>query len=136
MSSKQKGVRLGSPIRPRMGLAVGLVVSLSVACGSSPLSPGSSGVVGKWHGVSVVQLSGDAQGFAREDITFEANGTARVLEYESPQRADAGSWSLSGTAIAIDFQSFCDRNGTVEGTRMRLTCVSGNKSWEVTYERQ
>jgi hypothetical protein len=83
-----------------------------------------------------VQISGEPRGFAREDITLQAGGSAQIMEYDAPQRSDVGSWSASGSTIAIDFQSFCDRSGTVDATRMRLTCVLGSQRWEITYEKQ
>ena len=123
--------------RPFLARLVALgVACLIPACGAGPTSP-SEAVVGLWHGVSVVQTAGEViGGFSREDITLRPNGSAEIVEYEGPRRSDVGNWSLSGNAISIEFPSFCDRRGTVNGNTMNLTCTLDTRTWALVYEKQ
>ncbi len=122
-------------LAPRV--ALGFACLISACGGGAPTSPTQAGVVGLWHGVSVVQTAGEVTGgFSREDITLRVNGSADIVEYEGSRRSDAGTWSLSGNAISIDFLSFCDRRGTVNGNTMNLTCTLDTRTWALVYEKQ
>ena len=114
-----------------------VVACLICGCGGgTPTSP-TQVVVGVWHGVSIVQTAGEVSGgFAREDITLRADGTAAIVEYEGPMRSDVGTWSLSGSTISIDFPSFCDRRGTVTGDTMNLACTLDTRTWALVYEKR
>jgi hypothetical protein len=63
----------------------------------------------------VGQTAGPTSGFSREDIALRADGTATISEYEGTMRSDTGTWISSSDGIAIDFVSFCDRQGSVGG---------------------
>lgn len=121
------------------GLAMLVAATLWVhaGCGGDTLLSPSDTVVGRWHGTTVVQTAGPVLGgFSREDITFRADGTAAIAEYEGLMRSDEGVWSLSGNAISIDFPSFCDRRGTVAGGTMNLTCALDTRTWALVDEKQ
>ncbi len=124
------------------GLCLARCIALSLAglewgCGGqSPTSPAQS-PIGVWHGVSVAQTAGEVIGrFAREDITLGGDGTAAIAEYEGLMRSDVGTWSLAGSAISIDFPSFCDRRGSLTGTTMNLTCTLDTRTWALTFEKR
>lgn len=126
--------RRNPALRSRLVLSLACLVT---ACGGgSPVSPSQS-VVGRWHGVSVTQTAGEVVGgFSREDIVLNANGSAEIREYEGPERSDIGTWTLSRSAIFMRFSTFCDRQGTVAGDTMTLTCTLDTRTWSLLYAKQ
>ncbi len=124
-----------------------VLACLELGACSSPVSPAPvvkagfslpAVLVGLWHEVSVLQVSGLEARYNREDMFLRADGSADITEYEGPQRRFVGTWylNLENVIVIESSSSSCRWTGTVDGDTMNLTCSTASRAWSLVLTKQ